>query len=241
MSIEEISRSTIRKVLYLNLIAATALILLSGCMYRMKTLAEEASFTGEALHKGGLALFGTIGSNLLYPVDTLLSRAIDSAMGQRLSNKMTSTPICLPESTMILLTTRNYDYIRMNYEPAVEMDDKSKDMLRDRQSYLPDFMLMVFVEGNRIWDEIEKSGDRGTGYRYITVRANIYEVATGKLVWSIRISHGDSKSSERNSGLKIAGISLSGDNWSDGPAPPDALDVLGEIFDKLGEALLKRR
>ncbi len=241
VSIGAISKSATTRILCLNLLVAATLFLLPGCMYRVKTLAEDASFTGEAVRKGGLAIFGITGANRLYPADTLQSRIIDSAMGQRLSNALPSVPLCMPESTRLLLTMPDYDFIKMHFDPSAGMDEKSREMLRGRQSYLPDFMLVGFVEVDRTWDEIDKSGDRGTGYRYMTVRANIYEVATGKLTWSGRVSQGDSKTSDRNSGLKIAGVSLTGDNWTDGPPPPEAIEVLGTIFDKLGKALAQRK
>ncbi len=224
----------------MSLLITAILFLIQGCLYRSKMLVDEPTFNGAALNKGGLALFGVIGSNLAYPVDTLQSYTVDSAMGQHLSNKLTATPISLPDSTKSLLTAPNYDLIKMQFEPSGEMNDKVNETLRGRQSYLPKYILLVFIEKDRTWDEVDKSGDAGTGYRYMTVLANIYEVATGKTVWSNRIKHGGYKSSKRNSSLKIAGVPTGGDNWSDGPPPPDALEVLGEIFDKLGDALAGR-
>jgi hypothetical protein len=221
----------------ISTIFAALMLIDSGCAPRLKTLVHESSFTADKFRRGGLALLGTVGLDLSSPTEGDISLAVDSVLWRSLTSKLTNVDVWPSDSTRSALTSGVYNEVRFQLGDRDEVDPSTPELLRSHQATLPAYLLLARIEQDRTWDEMNEDGTEGTGYRHMKVRVNIYDVSEGKLVWATRITHGDYRMSKKNEGIKLGPVQLGGDDWDWRPPPPSALEVLGKIYEKLGEAL----
>lgn len=221
------------------LIFVVAALLLS-CTPKVRPVYEDPSFTGGALHAGGLAVLGVVGRDLTNPEEGQVADQADQCLAASMKKMLPGVNVLEATALRDRVGETAFKEVRLDLADSDSLASDAQRTLADSTANLPAYLAVARVGKEKHWYEMNADGKGGIGYRQIELRVNIYRVADGLLVWSQygKFTKGEPQTKEQRIDLGPVTLGGDGDDWT--PPPPKVTQILTSIFNKIGETLARR-